>query len=130
MCATHMYDNNVPEQVIKEVTGHKSKYMRTYKHVSDQLRETASHTLSTLESCSGVSKAEVSECSSIKKIKVEENEAKKEGTLSVQQMIHNINKTKLEIRYKKFLKAKSRLSLSHFRQQKKLTIDVNFNISK
>ena len=45
-CASRMYNNQVPEQIIKEVTGHRSEAVRIYKCTSDKLREDASNTLS------------------------------------------------------------------------------------
>ena len=45
-CASRMYKNDVPEQVIKEITGHKSDCVWLYKRRSDKLREEASLTLS------------------------------------------------------------------------------------
>ena len=38
-CASHMYGNDGLEQLIKEVTGHRSECVRTYKRTSDQLRQ-------------------------------------------------------------------------------------------
>ncbi len=35
MAATRMYNGGVDEQVIKEITGHKSDSVRAYKHTSD-----------------------------------------------------------------------------------------------
>ena len=113
MCATCMYENDVPEQKIKEVTGHKSECVRAYKRTSDKLRENVSHTLSMSEG-SSESKGQVGESSDCKKVKIEKKDETKDGTLSVEQMIANVNKTKLEIRRKQFLKARSRLSLSRF----------------
>ena len=49
LCATsasRMYENNVPEQIIKEVTGHRSECVRVYKRTSDQMLENASKTIS------------------------------------------------------------------------------------
>ena len=47
-CASRMYQNSVPEQIIKETTGHKSDCVRVYKRTSDNLRETASKVVSTV----------------------------------------------------------------------------------
>ena len=44
--ASRMYHKGVPEQVIKEVTGHKSDCVRYYKRTSDEIRERASSTIS------------------------------------------------------------------------------------
>ena len=129
-CATRMYDNDVPKQIIKEVTGHKSECVCTYKRTSDQLRETASHTVSKTGECSEAGKGQDNEFCTSKMQKVEEVVVKQEGNLLMEQMVANVNKTKLEIRRKKYLKAKARLRLSRFRQQKKVTIDLNVNIKK
>ena len=129
-CASHMYKNDIPEQVIKEVMGHKSDCVRVYKRTSDKMRQNASHTLS---------KADV-EC---KKIKLSDDvesdescqdevkdEKVEEGPLSMKQIIENVNKTKIELRRKKFQIARSRLSLKRRKRQNQVTIDVNLNIKK
>ena len=41
-CVSWMYDRNVLEQIIKEVTGHRSDCVRVYKRTSDHLKEAAS----------------------------------------------------------------------------------------
>ena len=117
-----MFDNNVPEQIIKEVTGHKSDCVRLYKCTSEVLREQASHTVSNVKQESKKLKVEVESV-------VLGNE-EEEGVTSVKQMIENVNKTKAEIRRHKFLKAKSRLSLNKFRSRSKVTIDLNVNVTK
>ena len=43
--ASRMYQNNIPEQVIKEVTGHKSDCVHVYKRTSDNIREDTSKTI-------------------------------------------------------------------------------------
>ena len=121
-CASRMFANDVPEQIIKEVMGHKSDCVRNYKRTSDEMRQKASNTLS---------KQHVSN----EKVKIEsdsegENNDQSEGMLSVAQMVENVKKTKAEIRRKKFLNAKTWLSLKRFRRDNKVTIDVNVNIKK
>ena len=44
--ASHMYQSNVLEQVIKEVTGHKSDCVRIYKRTTDDIWEQASKKIS------------------------------------------------------------------------------------
>ena len=44
-CASRMYSKNIPEQIIKETTGHRSECVRVYKRTGDHLREAASKTL-------------------------------------------------------------------------------------
>ena len=41
--ASRMYNKGIPEQVIKEVTGHKSDCVRYYKCTSDDIRQNASN---------------------------------------------------------------------------------------
>ncbi len=43
--ATRMYDKGIDEQLIKEVTGHKSDAVRIYKHTSETLMEKACRTV-------------------------------------------------------------------------------------
>ena len=124
-CASCMYDRQVPEQIIKEVTGHKSDCVHVYKRTSEVLKENASKM--------------VSGETSPKKVKVEvENDVVKEGknlpkvdvdgnVLSFEQMIENVKKTQMEIRKK--LYPKSRLKAKKIlNKAKKLTIDLNLNM--
>ena len=43
--ASRMYENDIPEHVIKEITGHRSEAVRTYKHTPNIIRECASMTI-------------------------------------------------------------------------------------
>ena len=105
-CASRMFQKNVPKQVIKEFTGHKSDCVHLYKLTSDHIHETASKTLSSDTTFSEKidQKAVVKSCKKVKK----ESESKKE-VLSYSQMILNVAKTKMELRNKKI--SKSRLKL-------------------
>ena len=42
-CATKLYRNNVDEQLIQEITGHRSLAVRSYKRTSDKMRKMASN---------------------------------------------------------------------------------------
>ena len=95
-CATRMFENDVPEQIIKEVTGHKSECVWTYKRTSDELRENVSHTLSKINK-GQVGEGDGNEFCDSKKVKLDDCNVKKGLSLSVEQMIENVNKTKLEI---------------------------------
>ena len=129
-CATRMYENSVPEQVIKETTGHRSDCVRTYKRTSDNLKKTASAT---------VSGNNVSDVDVEKEINVDEPDEvpvkrqKKEVQdskpfeMSMTKMMENVIKTRLELRKK--LCPKSRLSLRKYRGHK-VTIDFNVNVKK
>ena len=100
-CASRMFQKNVPEQVIKEFTGHKSDCVHLYKRTSDQIRETASKTVSSdsIDSDKVVKKEVVKSSKKVKK----DSECKKE-VLSYSQMILNLAKTKMELCKKKFPK--------------------------
>ena len=131
-CASRMYSKEVPEQIIKEVTGHRSECVRTYKRTSEVLKEKASHTVSSLD--------EPSTSSGIKYAKIEKNEReivgvgaeehKEQAILTMDKMIQNVNETKAEMHKRKVSKARSRLSLKGCRRTSKVTIDLNVNIQK
>ena len=118
-CATRMYDKNVPEQIIKEMTGPRSECIRVYKRTSETLQEAASKVVSG-EKCE-------------KKIKIDdestdEEVSKDDNVLSFSKMIENVNKTKEELRRKMF--PKSRLKARRLlNKAKKVTIDLNFNMN-
>ena len=49
LCATsvsRMYENDIPKQVITEITGHHSECVRVYKKTSNEMLEAASKTIS------------------------------------------------------------------------------------
>ena len=131
MCASRMYNREIPEQLIKEVTGHRSDCVQQYKRTSDHLKEKAS---STVSHCND----EPSTSRGVKRSKVEpvitlEEECSSEvkpPVLSVDKMMANIDKTKEEIRKRRSTVARSRLSLKHSRNSNRITIDVNSNIKK
>ena len=122
-CASRMFQKNIPEQVIKEFTGHKSDCVRLYKGTSNQIRETASKTMSSdsIDSDKVVKKEVVKSSKKVKK----DSQCKKE-VLSYSQMILNVEKTKMELRKKKF--PKSRLKLKRTKQSQRVKIDLNFNV--
>ena len=126
-CASRMYDQHIPEQMIKEVTGHKSDCVRLYKRTSDQLREEASKTVSGGE-CSGAVKKEneVETDSNCEGNNIGERDVDGHA-LTVQKMIENVNKTKEEIRKKLVprYRVKARKVVN---KAKKFTIDLNLNM--
>ena len=107
-CASRMYQTDVPEQLIKEVTGHKSDCVRYYKRTSDNLRESASKTLSKNASKSHVEIVK-SVQDEVKDVDSDSDNEEKKDVLSYKQMLLNVAKTKFELRKKKF--PKSRLKL-------------------
>ena len=95
-CATKMYDNDVPEQLIKEIIGHKSECVHTYKRTSDHLRETVSHTLSKVGDSSGENKSATTCFDGVKKLKVKgskvQNTEEGDVGLSMEQMVANVTR--------------------------------------
>ena len=121
-CASRMYDNNVPEQIIKETTGHKSECVRIYKRTSEVLKEVASKTVSG-ENPSKKLKLEESNESGDETSKVE----KQDELLTYDEMIEML--TKLKKKFGKKLYPKSRLKAHRLvKQAKKVSIDLNMNM--
>ena len=113
-CESRMYAQNIPEQLIKEVTGHRCECVRTYKRTPDALKKVASNTAH----CDGGVKS-IDEGGADEKVD-------EKGILSVSQMIANVRKTKFEIRQRE--KPKSKLRLKRDRKSGRFMIDLNFNM--
>ena len=131
-CATRMYDRNIPEQIIKETTGHRSECVRGYKRTSDELKEVASNALSEgigefgpapkirkIEVGPDIDFDHVSDVVPKVKPKVKfvtptSSIANKPYEMSMSEMMHNVLKSRLEMRKKLF--PKSRLSLNKYRK--------------
>ena len=108
----------VPEQIIKETTGHRSECVRVYKCTSETLQQAASRTVGGESSLKQVQ---------IDSIDSEEDDKKDVDFLSYKKMLENVNKTKEEMRKK--LYPRNRLRAQRLlNKAKKLTIDVNLNI--
>ena len=90
-----MYDNNVPEQVIMEITNHKSDCVCIYKRTSDQLHEEASHTVS-----KSIPMAKIVKLENPQEEGSDSEGGKEEWVMSMDKMIENVKKTKAEIRQK------------------------------
>ena len=157
MILDRMYDQNIPEQMIKEVTGHKSDCVRYYKRTSDQIRETASHTISgsgvSIEPLTSTStidvKSSVQDClidpaihslmkemvevvvNEVGPLKCKSADVGSPGTLSLCQMIHNVAKTRIELaKQKKMnLQRKVECPLRAIGKIGNFSIDVNLNIN-
>ena len=129
--ATRMYDNQVPEQIIKETTGHKSDCVCVYKRTSDKLCQKASSTLAANPQISNNGDCKFEDFGVVKS---ESHVSGEPGQLSYEQMCENVVKTKLEIRKKMF--PKSRLKLRKSRNLVKsskrqlVTIDLNVNVNQ
>ena len=143
--ASQMYQCNIPEQVIKEITGHRSECVRTYKKTNVNLLKEASATIAG------------GECSK-NDDKVVKTEAKKHGceyspeqkerldqSLNACQIIKNVVKTRMEIRNKEKLMKKgvSKVARRIVKSQKKkicekfrkssgnkhMVLDINLNLN-
>ena len=113
LCATsasRMYNANVPEQIIKEVTGHRSECVRIYKRTSDDIRQKASETISGKSNDKiEFEKSEKPQCTesydsgeqeSLDQLISEEDKKKLVQSLSACQMIKNVIRSRMEIRKK------------------------------
>ena len=117
-----MYDNEVPEQLIKEIMGHKSNCIKVYKWTSDHLKEDSSKKVSG-EPIPKVSKVELEDPSRSDSEEHDDNF----GKLSFEKMVKNVTRTKLEMQKK--LYPKSRLKAKRIVQWAcKFTIDLNLNM--
>ena len=111
--ASRMYHRGVPEQVIKEVTGHKSDCVRYYKRTNDDIRKEASNVIAGCDEAKSPKKCkldtEVKECEGEQNVEdgnnVEASSDDKIGSpkkeLSLLQMVRNVLRTKAEIARKK-----------------------------
>ena len=121
-CASRMFAKNIPEQIIKETTGHKSECMRVYKRTSEALQESASKTVSATESP--------------KKVKIECDSSKDEDRkavdfLSYEKMVENVKKTKEEMRKKRFVKSRLKACILLKRSQRvSLYLNLNVKLNK
>ena len=122
-----MYHYNVPDQIIKETTGHRSECVRVYKRTSEELKQAASNTVN--NGIVGPKAVSVEPMSDVLKVNLDDVEEKKEipivkpvvksevkSELSWKQIMHNVLKNCMELRKKMF--PKSRLSLKRCRGQK------------
>ena len=121
-CGSRLYQNDVPKQVIKEITGHTSDCVRVYKRTSDEIHDNASCTISGKAKHTIVEHTkfdnppidnnvmflvqEMVDCVVLEvdgppKLKCASAHEGSAGTLSACQMINNICKTKIEMRKKK-----------------------------
>ena len=99
--ALRMYHKEIPEQVIKEITGHRSDCVRVYKKTSDDILKKASSTISG----DFDQKEEKFEADSHGNIhdqdEKNDHSDRLKQSLSVCQMIKNVIKTRMEIRKRK-----------------------------
>ena len=143
-CATRMYNSNVPEQIIKETTGHRSECVRTYKRTNEAMKQATSNTVNNgvtnvselvKDPMNDVFVALKEEIKPPVKISAEPSKPcadvdKKSGKsyeLSFSKMLANVVKTRMELRKKMY--PKSRLSLKKNKGHK-VTIDLNVNVKK
>ena len=139
--ASRMYANMVPEQVIKEVTGHKSDCVRVYKLTCDSIRQEASKVISGGNDISKVKsevKSDANEESSQKVADSVENASETEFEIkklrernkenwSICNMIKNVIKTRMELRRvkKKGVKCASKVAKKLVKKVKKNCMKKN-----
>ena len=152
--ASRMFENEIPEQVIKEITGHKSDCVRTYKRTPDVIKKKASSTIKGQELSE--SRENVGNCktkpdkeselagdrnSTVLKSNVEN---RLEESLNACKMIKNVIKTRLEMRKRQGDKCKvvkRKVAQRLVKKQKRIkqrfvsngktnrfVIDVNLNV--
>ena len=156
LCATsasRMYENAVPQQVIKEVTGRKSECVRVYKHTSDSIREHVSNTISgkkCVKQDQKVLNVTQSESSNVetegdktRKDPIKKLSERDRDSMSVCDMIKNVIKTKMEIRNtkkcvnklaKRIVKKEKKTVIKRLKSEgidgnKRFIIDLNVNLN-
>ena len=145
--ASRLYQNGVPEQMIKEITGHRSDCVRVYKRTSE-IREDASRKISGEPSSKKV-KLDHEKCEVGKKVVdqldddfVKKTKQRLQESLSACQMVRNVIKTKMELRKKKAKKGidcvkkvakkivkKQKVKLAKRNKNQSLVIDLNVNLN-
>ena len=101
--ASRMYVDKIPEQVIKEITGHKSDCVRLYKRTNRDILKEASNSIGGCKKDgSPTKKAKVENVTKTVKesdVEIKRKERLKES-LSACQIIKNVVKTRMELRKK------------------------------
>ena len=154
MSASRMYENDIPEQVIKEITGHKSDCVRTYKRTPDVIKERASSTINGVETlkigknsdkCKEKQEPKIASNCNVTAIDGKVDMAKRlEESLNACNIIKNVVKTRLEMRKKQGDKCKvvkRKVAQKLVKRQKRIrrrivtrsksnrvVIDVNLNL--
>ena len=150
--ASRMFHQNIPEQVIKEITGHKSDCVRVYKRTNKDLLQKASNCIGGVLTAESVG----SDVTMKEVVKIDEkqecvklSESQKERlneSLSACQIIKNVVKTRMELRKKqqkpvlrkvasrilkkqKRKKCKRKIGASKIGQNRTMTIDINLNVN-
>ena len=106
--ASRMYQSSVSEQVIKEITGHRSDCVRIYKKTSRKLLEDASKMIAgcSSENCEKESGNVDKKSKGNSKVPLEshvtaEQKSQLNFSMSICEMIKNVVKTRMEMRNKK-----------------------------
>ena len=107
--ASRMFNACVPEQIIKEVTGHKSDCVRVYKRTSDDIRKNASETVSGIVEQKFEAKHAIEPVATACKLEkvqsIDESLSQKDKhrlneSMSACQMIKNVIRSRLELKNK------------------------------
>ena len=152
-CASRMFSCQIPEQVIKEITGHKSECVRVYKRTNTEMLKTASVSIcgeNDVKKQENIANTELGQeirksAGVSEKVKsVDEGcEVCNSKALTVAQMIKNVVKSRMEMRKKKFSRVVSKLAKKVIKLRKKkigrkqkesgsnrekIVIDLNVNV--
>ena len=108
--ASRMYQSHVPEQIIKEITGHRSDCVRTYKRTSDEIRMEASNKISgeipeKVEKNVTSNDKDIAEKHEVKNESIDEcmtvgQKKRLAQSLTACQIIKNVVRTRMEMRKK------------------------------
>ena len=140
--ASRMFQSNVPEQIIKEITGHRSECVRIYKRTSDDIRQNASNCIGGGKNETKVETVTKTECEAVENSETEQenideilsNDDKKRlgESLTACQIIKNVIRTRMEMRKKtkKGLGVVSKVAKKLLNQQKKLKVNKRGVCSK
>ena len=148
--ASRMFQSNVPEQIIKEVTGHRSDCVRTYKRTSDDIRKDASEKISgdskggKVEKVGEIKEKVREKSESIDNVLSAEGNVRLNESLTACQIIKNVVRTRMEMRKKakkgvrgvkkcvsKLLRKNRKINASRVGTKAKkgrIVIEVNVNI--
>ena len=123
--ASRMFEKSIPEQVIKEITGHRSECVRVYKRTSNGMLKYASDSINGVTS--GDKNVELKQddvvCddakeSSVSKLLSPGDSKRLKETLSNCQMIKNVVKTRMEMRQSRIRSVVSKMAKKILKSKK------------
>ena len=109
--ATRMFVKDVPEQVIKDITGHRSDCVHVYKRTGSELLENASKSIGGNENKNAKIDSENNKnLQSIGDLACEENREKMKNSLTALKMIKNVVRTSMELCKKRVKRIVSKIA--------------------